>query len=541
MQEKDLDLRITKIGCLPIIDLIIDKMGLKLKFMQTLSNEAYAETLVILLQNILVNREAIYGVKDWAQLHGLRLSDGSQINDDRIGRALERLFHIDRATLQTEIVLGIAKKFDLKMDQIHSDTTSIAMSGHYANQDKLGVQLKRGHSKDHRPDLKQLVYNLCVSRDGAVPIHFKCYDGNRSDDSIQFETWNSLRILLQRPDFIYVADSKLCVEETMRKIDSERGLFVTVVPRTRKETRDFANSLEQGEVRWEKCLRRKSSRHQSEFDTFEVATGLYQLREGFKVYWYRSSQKQKRDCESRKERIARAYEKLESLDLKRLRGPKTEAAMKKRVDTILGRFKAQEWLSVEIKTDIDEEFKALSRGKPTGETRYKKIIKRAARLYIKRNAEAIAKAQIMDGIFPLATNTKMKALEVLNSYKYQPHLEKRHAFLKTTLNVAPVWLKKNVRIEALMFVEYLAQMVASLIERELRSSMEKKKIPALLSLPEGRPSKTPTFEQLTRLFQNRDRNELYERDRLVKLFTQPLTPVQSQILDLLKIPESVYA
>ena len=72
-----------------------------------------------------------------------------------------------------------------------------------------------------------------------------------------------------------------------------------------------------------------------------------------------------------------------------------------------------------------------------------------------------------------------------------------------------------------MFVEYLAQMVASLIERELRGSMEKKKVPVLLSLPDGRASKTPTFEQLTRLFENRDRNELFEKDRLVKLFTQP--------------------
>jgi transposase len=304
---------------------------------------------------------------------------------------------------------------------------------------------------------------------------------------------------------------------------------------------EFAKSLEHGEVRWEKCLRRKSSRYKLEFDTFEVASGFYQLREGFKIYWYRSSQKQKRDYESRKERIARAWERLESLDLKRTRGPKTEAALRKRVDTILTRFKAQDWLGVEIKMDTDEEFKALSRGKPTNETRYKKLVKKTPRLHIRRNAEAIAKSQLMDGIFPLATNTKMTAIEALQSYKYQPHLEKRHAFLKSTLHVAPVWLKKNVRIEALMFVEYLAQMVASLIERELRLAMENKKVEIILSLPEGRPSKTPTFEQLTRLFENRDRHELFEKNRLVKLFAQPLTPVQSQILDLLKIKESIYA
>ena len=44
------------------------------------------------------------------------------------------------------------------------------------------IQLKRGHSKERRPDLKQLVYSLCVTSDGAVPVHFKAYDGNQTDD-----------------------------------------------------------------------------------------------------------------------------------------------------------------------------------------------------------------------------------------------------------------------------------------------------------------------------------------------------------------------
>ena len=39
-----------------------------------------------------------------------------------------------------------------------------------------------GHNKDHRPDLKQLVYSLAVTADGAVPVHYKTYDGNTSDD-----------------------------------------------------------------------------------------------------------------------------------------------------------------------------------------------------------------------------------------------------------------------------------------------------------------------------------------------------------------------
>ena len=540
MQEENLKLRSLKIGCLPMIDQIVERMGLHNKLKVALKNSDYADALLVLLKNILIDRDALYAVNDWARLYNLCLANGAEVGDDRLGRALERLFDADRSTLQTQVVLSMIKAFDLKMDQIHSDTTSITVSGQYDRQDASAVQLKRGHSKDHRPDLKQLVYSLCVTRDGAVPIHFKSYDGNRTDDTIQWETWSSIRTLLQRPDFIYVGDSKLCVEETLRKIDSEHGFFVTVVPRTRAEVKEFAKNLAEGDVRWERILRKRSRKNGSEFDTFESAVGQYQLREGFALFWYRSSQKRKREATERKDKIARAIERLESLDLKRLRGPKTEGALRKRIDGILTHYRVHEWLAVEIKMDTEDEFKALTRGKPTGETRYRRVVKKIPRLHIQKNVEAIARSQIMDGIFPLATNTKEKSLGVLQIYKYQPKIEKRHALLKSTLDVAPIWLKKNTRIEALMFVEYLAQMVATLIERELRQAMQDQNIKLLLSLPEGRPSQTPTFEQLLRLFENRDRHELYEKDRIVKSFAEPLSHVQSQILNLLKIGPAAY-
>jgi len=119
-------------------------------------------------------------------------------------------------------------------------------------------------------------------------------------------------------------------------------------------------------------------------------------------------------------------------------------------------------------------------------------------------------------------------------------IEKRHALLKSTLDVAPIWLKKNVRIEALMFLEFIAQMVAALVERALRQRMAEKKIELLFSLPEGRASKTPTIEQVLRLFENQNKHALYDREILIKQFADPLTEVQSQILQLLEIPTVVY-
>ena len=121
------------------------------------------------------------------------------------------------------------------------------------------MQLKRGHSKDHRRDLKQLVYNLCVCTDGAIPIHFKCYDGNQTDDTLHVETWLTLRGILGSSDFIYVADSKLCTSANMKKIDREQGRFVTIVPKTRGEVKEFFNECYEGGMRWSLLTRYAST------------------------------------------------------------------------------------------------------------------------------------------------------------------------------------------------------------------------------------------------------------------------------------------
>jgi transposase len=540
MQEENLRLRGLRVGALPILNRFIERMGLEAELTLALKNPGYADALLALIKNILVERNALYAVGEWVALYDVGLVAQGKIGDDKLGRALDRLFAADRATLQTRIVLAVINGFDLKMEQIHNDTTSVMVRGAYNGQNAKAVQLKRGHSKEHRPDLKQLVYSLCVTADGAVPVHFKAYDGNQTDDGIHLETWNRLRTLLQHPRFIYVADCKLCTEKNLRTIDAERGFFVTIVPKTRSEVATFTEAVLAGDVRWEEILRQRADRDEKAFDVIECAVGPYHLREGFSLYWYRSSQKKKRDEHDRNERIERTRERLETLDLQRMRGPKTEAAIRNRVDQILAQHHAEEWIAVEIKWDAVERFKAVTRGKPKADTNFRRTIQHVPRLHVSTNAENIAQSAAMDGIFPLTTNTKEKPVDVFKIYKYQPRIEKRHALLKSTLEVAPIWLKKNSRIEALMFLEFVTQMVAALIERELRHKMTEKKVDLLCSLPEGRASKTPTIEQVLRLFENQNKHALYDGDRLIKQFADPLTPVQSKILQLLSIPTAVY-
>lgn len=536
MQSQSLRLERLSIDSLPIIDDFIEKMELARFLREQIRHERSTNAILLLVKSILVRPSALYRVQEWARGYDPTLVDCEIGNDDTIGRALDRLFNADRATLLTRCVLQAVHTFAISTDEIHNDSTTVTFSGNYKNQKSKGVQLKRGHNKDHRPDLKQLVYSLSTTADGTVPIHCNILDGNVSDDTTHWDTWQALRGLLGRSDFIYVADSKLCVKDTLLKIDRAKGVFITIVPRTRSEVSNFYTDLFHSKVRWEKILNRKITGKTSKVDILELAAGFYQLREGFRVFWYRSSQKADRDRVSREERIARAKTKLKAL-VKQKKGPRTITAIQKAVDTILARYNVQKYIIVSVEAGQTQEFKQTTRGKPNKHTTYKKIIKSIPKISCRDHVENIARAQASDGVFPLCTNSSLDATEVLKKYKHQPMLEKRHSLMKSVLEVAPIFLKSNTRIDALVFVYFIAQLIASLVERQIRLAMKQQGISALSILPENRPSKHPSANQILTTFEGCSKHRLYNQQTLIKDFCPDLTKLQSQILSLLNISE----
>ena len=102
----------------------------------------------------------------------------------------------------------------------------------------------------------------------------------------------------------------------------------------------------------------------------------------------------------------------------------------------------------------------------------------------------------------------MSAKELLLAYKGQPMIEKRFAQLKTDFAVAPVYLKEVSRIQALLCVYFLALLVESLLERELRRAMESEGIESLPLYPEGRACRRPTARKVIDLFEDVQRHEL---------------------------------
>jgi transposase len=527
-------------GALPLVSHFLQALNLRRLLARQIHPPHYVDALELLVKSVLLQPSALYRIEAWAQTYDPLLLPTQPVGDDALGRALDRLFECDRASLMTALVVQALKAFEIQTSQIHNDSTSIKFSGVYAHQDPAAVQLRRGFSKDHRPDLKQLVYCLSVSADGAVPVHFKAYAGNQTDDPTHLETWQCLCRLLERRDFLYVADCKLCAKDTLLRLDQQGGRFITVLPRQRAEAGDFARQAADCQVRWEPLWSRRASRKYHRRDAFDLAAGLYQMHEGFRIYWYRSSDKRQYDAQDRRDRIDGALQRLERLNERRGRGPKTQPAIDRAADKVLTRYRVKNLVKYQIDLEQKIQYVQTIRGKPTDQTTYKRVLEMIPILSARQDAAAMAAAQTMDGVFPLVTNTDLPALEVLKKHKYQPCLEKRHFLAKSVLEISPVFLKKNTRIEALMFVCFIAQLVAALIERALRQNMARRRIKAIPILPEDRHSQTPTYAQVLNAFASRDKHELYENDQLVKQFIAPLTQIQQTVLKLLDIDAAVY-
>jgi hypothetical protein len=206
----------------------------------------------------------LYEIADWlAPLDekslGLEPGEMAFIHDDRVGKALECFYEGRHKDVFFHLALRAIKLFDLDCSRIHQDTTTVTFSGKYAGWTAREF-LTYGINKDHRPDLKQLVLGLSVTADGSVPLVHQIYDGNQTDDRLHPANHQRLRKLLQRSDFIYVADCKLATDDNLSKITACGGRFVTVMPRTWKEDKEFRNQVREGRVSWQPLLTRRNNR-----------------------------------------------------------------------------------------------------------------------------------------------------------------------------------------------------------------------------------------------------------------------------------------
>ncbi|MBC7942120.1 MAG: IS1634 family transposase, partial [Chitinophagaceae bacterium] len=485
-------------------------------------------------------------------MFGIDAQEMEHLSDDRLGRALDHLFDADRAALLTEVVVAVAGRFGLRLDELHNDSTSISFCGSYrgatgrAIRGRSAPAIVFGHSKAHRPDLKQLLFILTTTADGHVPVAFRCTDGNVNDSRTHIETWNTLRTIAGRADFLYVADSKLCSRENMDHIDRAGGRFVTVMPRNRREDAEFRKWIQTHTPEWESVWDRDNPRRsEGPRDCWYVYRAPLLSAEVCVVVWVWSTLLTLRQEARRRSDIAAATAQLVQLR-ERLAGAKARlrgaAQIDLKVTSILDKHHVSRYLKVARVVREEHSFRQVQRGRPGPETAYKKVTKRRFNIEWRTDEEAIAYDHKSDGMYPLMTNDRiLSPAQVLQAHKGQPMIEKRFEQVKTVHEIAPVFLKDEGRIEALFTLYFLALLVQALIERELRLAMARENIDELPLYPEQRQCAHPTAEQILRLFSLAERHRLTAQGgQTVQVFDVQLTGLQGQLLALLGVPPQAF-
>lgn len=545
-----------RIGEIPLLQKISEQLGLETLlsgYLPSHGNEkvSAAESLLLLIYNITSGRQPLYELPHWTTQYDGRLFgrdcqlSQTVFNDDRYGRALDKLHEADRASLMTDLVLRLIEVSKLDLSQIHNDSTSVKTTGQMPGSSRDGLRFARGHSKDHRPDLKQIVFSLTLSSDGAVPIHFKAYSGNRTDDTTHINTWCSVRQLAGKPDFLYVADCKVCTRRQLGYITRHGGRVVTLLPQTWREVKQFKEKLRESLIPKRRLLRKPvpGSLDPEQFESFYCFQGSYTTeKDGYTLHWIYTTEKRKRDRLQRDERLLRVERKLAQLMGRLNTGKlKTPEQIRERVEQLLDKHNVARFYHLTINPVQETHTRQIGKGRPGKNTKYTTTQSTVYSLAWSRDRQALQRERRIDGIFPLlSTDASLSAKQTLLAYKYQPRLEKRFQQLKSVHQVAPTLCKKVERVEALMFLYFVALIIQALIERTVRHSMEENTIEAIPIYPEHRLAYQPTTAKIIDRFQDVSVCRLMNGEKMVNEFRDPLNHTQLSVLTLLGMSEQEY-
>jgi len=558
----DLALESRLLGGLPIVNAFYDRLGIDRLLEAHVAGDARlrvspAAALGVVIRNLVVRHAPVYALGEWAGRYdpvtvGLARDETELLNDDRVGRMLARLFDADRASLLTRLVLDAVDSFEIDLSRLHNDSTSLKLSGayeHAGGQERGGKPTpaaRYGFSKDHRPDLKQLVWILTVTADGAVPIAFRVADGNTADVTTHIDTWNTLVELTGDVGFLYVADSKLATFDNVAHIHTRGGRFLSVLPASRKEDGIFRDWVVTNTPDWHEIARRPTRDTDHPEDVVSVYEDHLPSADGHRIIWIHSTAKARRDANRRHQAIARAIAAIDTLNT-RLASPrcriKTPVAAEAEAREAIAELNATRWVTIHVEQDTVESFRQAKRGRPGPNTAYIKVLTTTLRIRFTVDETRVAHDAASDGMWPLITNDRqMSAAELFDAYRWQPNLEKRHAQLKGTQLVAPMWLRDPARIEGLLTCHFIAMLLSSLIERTIRHAMADAGLDQLSLYPEDRGCTAPTTARILEIFTGVARHELTAPDGTVlRTFHPDLTGLQQQVLDLLDIPTSVYS
>ena len=428
-------------------------------------------------------------------------------NDDLYATFLERLGEIGSLGILGGIADQVYHLFSMPQSRdLNSDTTSHMMYGTYPDcdgKDCRGLVITNGHSKEHRPDRKQIKTGLIV--DGNSVVRLVCVlDGNESDS-----TWNTMvikELKIKLGDdidkYTIIADSKFVSLPNLREANSSGKpvIFISLVPASffkKFSTKVRAQAYEKGDwVDLGKCCQNPTAKDRATYAAqsfdMEIEGNTYRLL-AVKTISSDSTIQHRLETEQ-SDVIAMAHDAfLKSFACV----PDAEDAIKKfQKKTKNAYFKA----SLEI---VPIEKEKLYRGRKPEVPREKEIVtKYQVQLCdVIPDVQRIEQYRKSEESFVLITNVPHAELsdrDILVKYKSQGIVERSFSRLKRPMMANTLFLKKPGRVEGLMALVYVALLFQSIMQ-----AMARHRVKVLGELPKIKYAKRkldePTYDLLTYL------------------------------------------
>ena len=409
-------------------------------------------------------------------------------NRFKLGRTLDEVHAYGCDLLFSELALTVCAQEGIDLRFNHLDTTSFALTGAYIpDSDEQAITITHGHSKDHRPDLKQAVLELMVSQDGGVPFVSKSWDGNASDTAIFQERAAALLTTLQRsptPRYL-VADSKLYNEDNAANLLTLG--FITRIPNTLNLVAQVITQA----LRWDTWQRLDAT---TRYQRVELCH--YGMAQRWLVVSSEAAgQRAEATVNKAQQREAEAIEKqLFHLQAKRFETPEAATAA---LDTL-----ARTWHYHQIDTyRLLDHKRYACKGRPTPTTPLKAITWQM-HAQVRPHDEQMKQRKQQQACFVVGTNidaSQLSDAEVIRAYKGQAQAEGGFRFLKDPLFfVSSLFVKKPSRIQGLLMVMTGALLVYSVAQRRLRQQLlqQNKTVPNQIHQPTQRPTLRWVFQLL---------------------------------------------
>mgnify|MGYP003999183271 FL=1 len=416
--------------------------------------------------------------------------DWSELNDDCLGRTLDKLFEVGVTEVFSHLVTRVINQLGIDIKQAHLDTSSFAVTGEYktsASDDRDAVLITRGYSKDHRPDLKQVCLSMICEGTSNIPIWMEALDGNQSDVKSFPETIKRFCQQLEGADTpLIVMDAAFYSKENITAHENLK--WVTRVPDRIKAVERHYWAISEDDERWESYGDHR----------FIVVNEDYA---GVEQRWVivESAAKMARDEQA----LQRQIEKERKSNLKELRalskrGFQCFADADQALDELVKNNKFFGLSNIEIK----EEKRYKGAGRPSANSPHQLIWVSSAELEL--DDHCVASQSHGKGRFVIATScldSTLNGADLISIYKAQGStVERGFRFLKDPMFFADsLFLKNPSRIMALMMVMTLSLLVYSVAEKQLRDSLANRD--ETIPNQSGKPTSKPTMRRVFQMFE----------------------------------------